>query len=142
MKACSQCTQKAEWRYKDGWGALACAEWFAGTCEGQPRDVAPPSSVVDLCPEGRRLGEDEQYNHWVQTRLREVWLRERSKWTIMLPTEPGVYWFQEDGSSRGILGEVRVTHGPLTVLWTNIDREEATLRARWRGPLRPSNGGR
>ena len=63
-------------------------------------------------------------------------------WTINPPTEPGVYWFQEDGSSRGILGEVRVTNGPLTVMWTDIDRAEATFRARWRGPLLSSTGGR
>jgi hypothetical protein len=28
MKPCPACQQKAEWRYKEGWGALACADWF------------------------------------------------------------------------------------------------------------------
>jgi len=59
-------------------------------------------------------------------------------WMISSPTEPGVYWFQEDGSSRGILGEVRMTNGPWIVLWTNINGSDATLRARWRGPTRKS----
>jgi hypothetical protein len=29
MKPCPGCQEKAEWRYKDGWGILACAGWFA-----------------------------------------------------------------------------------------------------------------
>lgn len=72
MKACRQCKEKAEWRYKDGWGVLACAEWFTGKCEGQPLDVAPPSVGV-MHPRGRGLDEDENYSKWVNTRLRELW---------------------------------------------------------------------
>lgn len=77
MRACLHCEEKAEWRFKDGWGALACAEWFTGKCEGQPLDVALPS-VRDLRPSRRGLDEDEYYNQWVETRLREVWPREPS----------------------------------------------------------------
>ena len=61
MKACGHCKQKAEWRYKDGWGVFACAEWFTGKCEGLPLDVAPPS-VGDLRPKGRGFDEDEKYS--------------------------------------------------------------------------------
>lgn len=42
LRACLHCKEKAEWRFKDGWGVLACAEWFTGKCEGQPLDVHPP----------------------------------------------------------------------------------------------------
>lgn len=42
----------------------------------KPLDVAPPS-VGDLRPKGRGLDEDEKYNHWVKTRLREVWPLEK-----------------------------------------------------------------
>jgi hypothetical protein len=49
MRPCSVCKQQAEWRYKEGWGALACADWFAGTCEGDPLEIAPPS-VGDVRP--------------------------------------------------------------------------------------------
>lgn len=67
MKVCGHCKEKAEWRrYKDGWGFLACAKWFTGACEGDPLDVAPPAV-------GDRLAEDERYNTWLKTRLREVW---------------------------------------------------------------------
>jgi hypothetical protein len=40
MKACGHCEERAEWSIKDGWGVLACAEWFKGKCEGEPLDVA------------------------------------------------------------------------------------------------------
>ena len=72
MKGCGHCKEKAEWRYKDGWGVLACAEWFTGKCEGDPLGIASPS-VTDTCPKGRGLDEDEKYNKWVRTRLREIW---------------------------------------------------------------------
>ena len=49
-----------------------CADWFTGKCEGQPLDVAPPS-VGGMRPRGRGLDEDENYNKWVNMRLREVW---------------------------------------------------------------------
>ena len=57
MNACGHCKQEAEWRYKDGWGVLACADWFTGECAGQPLDVAPPS-VGDGRPQGRGFDED------------------------------------------------------------------------------------
>ena len=72
MKPCGHCHQKAEWRYKDGWGVLACADWFSGKCEGDPLDVAPPT-VGDKRPMGPGLDEDQRYNKWLTTRLREVW---------------------------------------------------------------------
>lgn len=72
MTACGHCKETAEWRFKDGWGALACADWFAEKCAGQPLDVAPPS-VGDFRSRGRGFNEDENYNNWVKTRLREVW---------------------------------------------------------------------
>ena len=78
MKACSHCQQQAEWRYKDGWGVLACADWFTGKCEGLPLDVAPPS-VVDTRPRGRGFNEEENFNTWVKTRLRELWPLEPEK---------------------------------------------------------------
>lgn len=65
--AYSQCDQQAEWRFKDRWGVLARADWFSGTCEGEPLDVAPPS-VGDRPLKGRGLDEDERYNQWVRTR--------------------------------------------------------------------------
>jgi hypothetical protein len=43
-----------------------------GTCEGEPLDIASPS-VGDMRPMGRGLDEDERYNKWLHTRLREVW---------------------------------------------------------------------
>ena len=77
MKECGYCKEKAEWRFENGWGALACADWFAGKCAGQPLDVAPPF-VGDFRPRWDGFGEDERYNNWVKTRLREVWPLELS----------------------------------------------------------------
>jgi hypothetical protein len=77
MKPCPACQQKAEWRYKEGWGALACADWFVGNCEGDPLKVAPPS-MRDVRPLSLEIEEDEHYAHWVRTRLRELWALERS----------------------------------------------------------------
>ena len=76
MKACGHCKEKAEWRFKDGWGVLACADLFAGKCAGEPLDVTPPT--VGACPRRRGFDEDENYNNWVKTRLREVWPLELS----------------------------------------------------------------
>ena len=59
-------------RYKEGWAVLACADWFAGTCDGQPLEIAPPS--VEGIPSSRpEIDEDGRYARWVQTRLRELW---------------------------------------------------------------------
>ena len=65
MKPCGHCQQLAEWRYKDGWGVLACADWFSGRCEGEPLEVSAPS--------GRDVDEGESYQTWVKGRLRELW---------------------------------------------------------------------
>ena len=43
MKACGHCKERVEWRFKDGWGVLACADWFSATCEGAPLAVELPS---------------------------------------------------------------------------------------------------
>jgi hypothetical protein len=72
MNPCPACQQNAEWRYKEGWGALACADWFSGKCTGDPLQVAPPS-VGDIRPFKLEIEEDERYVHWVRTRLRELW---------------------------------------------------------------------
>ena len=71
MNACRHCQQLAEWRYKDGWGVLACADWFSGKCEGQPLDVSSPS--------GRDVNEGEFYPRWAKARLRELWPLEPEK---------------------------------------------------------------
>ncbi len=77
MQPCSTCKQQAEWRYKEGWGALACADWFAGMCAGDPLEIAPPS-VGDVRPLRLEIEEDARYAHWVRTRLRELWPLEHS----------------------------------------------------------------
>ena len=58
-------------------GALACADWFAGKCSGQPLNLAPPS-VGAKRPRGHGLDEDENYTNWAKTQLREIWPLERS----------------------------------------------------------------
>jgi len=60
-----------------GGGVLACADWFAGKCEGDPLEVAP-SSVGDVRPLSLGTEEDERFSYWVGTRLRELWPLERS----------------------------------------------------------------
>lgn len=75
MNACWHCKENAEWRFKDGWGALACADWFEGKCAGEPLDVSPP--LGNVYGKGRSLDEGEDYNNWVKARLREVWPVER-----------------------------------------------------------------
>ena len=60
MKPCPACQQKPEWRYNEGWGALACADWFAGRCEGDTLEVAPPS-VGDVRPLNLEIEEGERY---------------------------------------------------------------------------------
>ena len=65
MKSCPQCQQNAEWRYKQGWSVLACADWFSGKCEGEPLDVSAPS--------GRDVNESVTYSDWVKMRLRQLW---------------------------------------------------------------------
>jgi len=32
-----------------------------------------PPSLGNLRPKGRGFGEDEKYNNWVKTRLRQIW---------------------------------------------------------------------
>ena len=65
MKPYRHCQQEAKWRYKDGWGVLACADWFSGKCEGQPLDVSAPS--------GRDVDDNVTYSDWVKVRLRQLW---------------------------------------------------------------------
>ena len=72
MKPCLACQQKAEWRYKEGWGGLACADWFSGKCEGDPLEVRLPS-VGDVRTLKLEIEEDKRYARWVRTRLRELW---------------------------------------------------------------------
>jgi hypothetical protein len=71
MKPCPHCQHEAEWRYKEGWGVLACADWFSGTCEGAPLDVSAPS--------GRGVNDDVTYSNWVKIRLRQLWPLEKAR---------------------------------------------------------------
>jgi len=77
MKPCPVCQGKVVWQYQLGWGVLACADWFAGTCKGDPLEIAPPS-VGDVRPLRLGIEEDEGYAHWVRMRLRELWPLEHS----------------------------------------------------------------
>jgi hypothetical protein len=72
MKACGHCKQEAGWRYKDGWGVLACADWFSGKCEGEPLDITPPS-VGNTGERGQRLADDLKFYKWMNKRIRELW---------------------------------------------------------------------
>jgi hypothetical protein len=56
------------------------------------------------------------------------------------PTKPGVYWFQNETTSRAIMVEVRVTDGQLTVWFPSYDQPVAMLKGHWRGPIPPSTG--
>lgn len=38
-----------------------------------------------------------------------------------LLTQPGIYWFQNETTSRVLMLEVRVTNGQLAVWWPNQD---------------------
>jgi hypothetical protein len=40
---------------------MAGADWFSGTCEGEPLDVSPPA-LEDLGSEGCDLDEEEYFN--------------------------------------------------------------------------------
>jgi len=76
MKPCRHCQQEAEWRYKDGWGVLACADWFAGKCEGDPLDITPPS--VGNTRERRQSSVDDvNVSEWMKKRIRELWPLEK-----------------------------------------------------------------
>ena len=57
-----------------------------------------------------------------------------------IPTQPGVYWFQPETTSRAMLVEVRMTNGTLTVWWPNEDQPVAKLKGHWPGPIRSSSG--
>ena len=72
MKPCRLCQQEAEWRFKEGWGVLACADWFAGKCEGAPLDITPPS-VGNTGEKGPRLPDDVKLYEWMKKRIRELW---------------------------------------------------------------------
>ena len=76
MKACGHCKQEAEWRYKDGWGVLACAEWFTGKCEGLPLDITPPS-VGNTRERGQSSVDDVNVYEWMKKRIRELWPLEK-----------------------------------------------------------------
>ena len=72
MNPCRHCSQEAEWRYKDGWGVLACASWFAGMCDGPPLHVTPPLSG-DVRLRGHGPDENQNDYNWVKMRLRALW---------------------------------------------------------------------
>lgn len=72
MNACTHCTQLAEWRYKDGWGVLACADWFSDKYEGVPLDVTSPLAA-DTSRRGRDFDGDANFMQWMNTRLRRLW---------------------------------------------------------------------
>jgi hypothetical protein len=55
------------------------------------------------------------------------------------PTQPGVYWFQSETTSRAVMVEVQLTNGQLTVWWPpRQDEPVAKMKGRWRGPIPPS----
>ena len=56
------------------------------------------------------------------------------------PTQPGVYWFQNETTSQALMVEVRVTHGQLTVWWPIQDVPATNLEGIWRGPIPPTFG--
>ena len=71
MKACGHCTRLAEWRYKDGWGVLACPGWFTGACKGPSLGVIfPPTENIRPLVYGEEAAE---YAKWLNKRLRELW---------------------------------------------------------------------
>jgi hypothetical protein len=54
------------------------------------------------------------------------------------PTQPGVYWFQSETTSRAVMVDVRMTNGELMVWWPNDDQPVTKLKGCWRGPIPPS----
>jgi hypothetical protein len=57
-----------------------------------------------------------------------------------LPTQPGIYWFQNETTSMPLMLEVPVTNGQLAVWWPNQNVPVANLKGRWRRPIPPSSG--
>jgi len=127
MKPCPVCQEKAEWRYQQGWGVLACAGWFAGKCEGDPVEVAPPS-VGDVRPLSLGIEEDERHARWVRTRLRELWPLGHH----MLQTESGletpVQPKEADGQYR-----VQLVHLPTSVDYHKAFWMKPGRRQTWPG---------
>jgi len=57
------------------------------------------------------------------------------------PTQPGWYWWSDHRASRGILMEVRLIDGQLTLhRFYQDDVPVADAKGYWRGPLKPSTG--
>jgi len=76
---CLVCKQEAEWKYKNGWGILACAGWFAGSCDGHPLGVIFPS-VGDVRRPGDVADVNATYADWLTKRIRALWPPEKSAW--------------------------------------------------------------
>jgi len=56
-------------------------------------------------------------------------------------TPPGWYWWSDDRASRGILVEVRLIDGQLTLpRFYRDDMPVADAKGYWRGPLKPFTG--
>ena len=58
------------------------------------------------------------------------------------PTQPGVYWFQSETTSRALMVDVRMMNGQLMEWWPNQDVPVTNLKGFWRGPIPPSSGPR
>ena len=71
-RSCGECAQLAEWRHKDGWGALACPGWFTGRCDGPSLGVIFPSTE-NIRPLMYGEGAVTEYVTWLNERLRELW---------------------------------------------------------------------
>lgn len=56
------------------------------------------------------------------------------------PTQPGVYWFQSETTSRALMVDVHLKDGKLTEWWCNQDVPVTNLKGIWRGPIPPSTG--
>ena len=59
--------------------------------------------------------------------------------TTEKPTVAGVYWYRRSLGLRGIIVEVEIQSGTLSVIGENAEcsGEVATIEGQWAGPLEP-----
>ena len=60
-------------------------------------------------------------------------------WTTKKPTVPGLYWYRRSLGLRGMIVEVEIQDGTLTVIGENAEcsGEVANIEGQWAGPLEP-----